>query len=54
MRAEALAPQRVHADVFTREAVADHLRAARRDAGGRNLRGLAWRLGIAPEAAPRP
>jgi hypothetical protein len=35
-----------------REAVADHLRAARRDAGGRNLRGLAWRLGIAPELAP--
>ncbi|MEV4127492.1 helix-turn-helix transcriptional regulator [Nocardia sp. NPDC049707] len=48
MHAETLAPQRVHADVFTREAVADHLRTARRDAGGRNLRGLAWRLGIAP------
>jgi transcriptional regulator with XRE-family HTH domain len=52
LRAEDLAPQRVHADVFVREAVADHLRAARRDAGGRNLRGLAWRLGIAPELAP--
>ncbi|WP_280264644.1 helix-turn-helix domain-containing protein [Nocardia wallacei] len=52
LRAEQLAPQRVHADVFVREAVADHLRAARRDAGGRNLRGLAWRLGIAPELAP--
>ncbi|WP_040694372.1 helix-turn-helix domain-containing protein [Nocardia vinacea] len=52
LRAEELAPQRVHADVFVREAVADHLRAARRDAGGRNLRGLAWRLGIAPELAP--
>ncbi|MFE3229831.1 helix-turn-helix domain-containing protein [Nocardia sp. NPDC059228] len=54
MRAESLAPQRVHADVFTREAVADVLRAARRDAGGRNLRGLAWRLGIAPDLTPRP
>jgi transcriptional regulator with XRE-family HTH domain len=51
LRAEQLAPQRVHADVFVREAVADHLRAARRDAGGRNLRGLAWRLGIAPDLA---
>ncbi|MQY20652.1 hypothetical protein NRB20_37600 [Nocardia sp. RB20] len=53
LHAESLAPQRVHADVFTREAVADHLRAARRDAGGRDLRGLAWRLGIAPESGPR-
>ncbi len=51
LRAEELAPQRVRADVFVREAVADHLRTARRDAGGRNLRGLAWRLGIAPEVA---
>lgn len=51
MRAEALAPQRFHADVFVREVVADHLRAARRDAGGRELRGLAWRLGIAPDPA---
>ncbi|MGV9611354.1 helix-turn-helix domain-containing protein [Nocardia xishanensis] len=52
LRAEHLAPQRVHADVFAREAVADVLRASRRDAGGRELRGLAWRLGIAPELAP--
>jgi transcriptional regulator with XRE-family HTH domain len=51
LRAETLAPQRVHADVFVREAVADQLRIARRDAGGRELRGLAWRLGIAPEFA---
>lgn len=50
LRAEHLAPQRVHADVFAREAVADVLRASRRDAGGRELRGLAWRLGIGPEA----
>ncbi len=48
LRAEALAPQRVRNDVFVREAVADSLRRARRDAGGRELRGLAWRMGIAP------
>ncbi|WP_249644059.1 helix-turn-helix domain-containing protein [Nocardia sputi] len=53
LRAEHLAPQRVHADVLAREAVADVLRAARRDVGGRELRGLAWRLGIGPEAAPK-
>ncbi|MGH9058507.1 MAG: hypothetical protein ACRDZY_03175 [Acidimicrobiales bacterium] len=52
LKAEHLAPQRVRADVFVREAVADQLRAARRDAGGRELRGLAWRLGIAPESTP--
>lgn len=53
LRAEDLAPQRIRADIFAREAVADQLRAARRDAGGRDLRGLAWRMGIAPDAAPR-
>ncbi|MBF6174180.1 hypothetical protein IU476_22180 [Nocardia blacklockiae] len=53
LRAEELAPQRVRSDFFVREAVADQLRTARRDAGGRNLRGLAWRLGLAPEIAPR-
>ncbi|WP_280428670.1 helix-turn-helix domain-containing protein [Nocardia brasiliensis] len=53
LRAEDLAPQRIRADIFVREAVADQLRAARRDAGGRDLRGLAWRIGIAPGAAPR-
>lgn len=46
LRAERLAPQRVRADVFTREVVADQLRRARRDAGGRELRGLAYRMGI--------
>ncbi|MGI5222532.1 helix-turn-helix domain-containing protein [Nocardia sp. CA-290969] len=49
LRAEQLAPQRVHTDMLAREAVADHLRAARRDAAGRELRGLAWRLGVGPE-----
>ena len=46
LHAERLAPQRVRNDVFVREAVADRLRAARRDAGGRELRGLAYRLGM--------
>jgi len=48
LRAEQLAPQHIRGDVFLREAVADLLRQARRDAGGRDLRGLAWRMGIAP------
>lgn len=52
LRAEHLAPQRVHNDILAREAVADALRAARRDAGGRELRGLAWRIGIAPDTSP--
>jgi len=43
-----LAPQRIHNDVFVREAVVGLLRQARRDAGGRELRGLAWRMGVAP------
>ena len=47
-QAERLAPQRIRHDVFVREAVAGLLRTARRDAGGRELRGLAWRLGVAP------
>ncbi len=51
LKAEKLAPQRIRSDIFVREAVADQLRAARRDAGGRELRGLAWRIGIAPEGA---
>jgi hypothetical protein len=48
VHAEQLAPQRIRHDVFVREAVTGLLRKARRDAGGRELRGLAWRLGIAP------
>ncbi|MGW0058095.1 helix-turn-helix domain-containing protein [Nocardia nova] len=52
-RAESLAPQRFRADLLVREAVADQLRAARRAAGGSELRGLAYRLGIGPELAPR-
>ncbi|MGH4011061.1 MAG: helix-turn-helix domain-containing protein [Pseudonocardiaceae bacterium] len=48
LHAEHLAPQRIHTDVIVRETVAGLLRQARRDAGGRELRGLAWRMGIAP------
>ncbi len=48
LHAEQLAPQRIRRDLLVREAVADLLRQARRDAGGRELRGLAWRMGVAP------
>lgn len=46
LRAEQLAPQRIRNDVFVRETVVDHLMRARRDAGGRELRGLAHRIGL--------
>src|SRR5262249_17496348 len=45
--AEDLAPQRVRSNPWVRESVTVLLGHARRDAGGRELRGLAWRLGIA-------
>jgi transcriptional regulator with XRE-family HTH domain len=48
LHAEQLAPQLFYHDVFLREAIADLLRQARREAGGRELRGLAWRLGVTP------
>jgi transcriptional regulator with XRE-family HTH domain len=48
LHAEQLAPQRIRHDVFVREAIADLLRQARRAAGGPELRGLAWRLGVNP------
>ena len=48
LHAEHLAPQRIHTDLLVRETVAGLLRLARRDAGGRELRGLAWRMGLAP------
>jgi transcriptional regulator with XRE-family HTH domain len=47
-RAERLSPQRIRHDLFVREAVADLLRQAQREAGGRELRGLAWRMGATP------
>jgi transcriptional regulator with XRE-family HTH domain len=49
LRAETLAPQQVRSNLFVREAVAGLLGTARRDAGGRELRGLAYRLGVAPK-----
>jgi hypothetical protein len=48
VHAEQLAPQRIRSDVFVREVVADLLRQTLRDASGRELRRLAWRMGIAP------
>lgn len=48
LHADQLAPQLIYHDVFVRETVADLLRQARREAGGRKLRGLAWRMGVTP------
>lgn len=48
LKAEKLAPEQVHRNVFVREVVSGALATARRDAGGRELRGLAWRMGVAP------
>ncbi|WP_083753084.1 helix-turn-helix domain-containing protein [Actinosynnema sp. ALI-1.44] len=48
LKAEKLAPQHIRGDVFVREAVSGELLRARRDAGGRELRGLAHRMGISP------
>lgn len=44
--AEQLAPQRVRANPYVRETVTDLLRQARRDSEGRELRGLAYRMGV--------
>ncbi len=46
-RAEELAPVRIRAQPLVRETVVDLLRQARRDAGGRELRGMAYRMGLA-------
>lgn len=48
LKAEKLAPQRFRSDKFAKEIIGDQLRRARRNAGGRELRGLAYRMGIAP------
>jgi transcriptional regulator with XRE-family HTH domain len=48
VKAESIAPQRVRHNVFVRETVANLLTTARTDATGRELRGLAWRMGVAP------
>jgi transcriptional regulator with XRE-family HTH domain len=47
LTAEQLAPQRFRANTFAREMVTDLLVRARRDAGGRELRGIAHRMGLA-------
>ena len=46
-KAEDLAPQITRANPWVREAVTGLLSRAQRDAGGRELRGLAYRIGIA-------
>ncbi|MPZ66730.1 MAG: helix-turn-helix domain-containing protein [Pseudonocardiaceae bacterium] len=46
-RAEVLAPERTRHSPYVRETVTDLLRRARRDAGGRELRGMAYRIGLA-------
>jgi transcriptional regulator with XRE-family HTH domain len=48
LQAERIAPQKTRNNVFVRQAVAGLLGSARGDAAGRELRGLAWRLGVAP------
>lgn len=45
--AERLFPTRVYRDPFARDTVTDLLGHARRDAGGRELRALAYRMGVA-------
>jgi TPR repeat protein len=47
LAAEGLAPQLTRSNPWVRETVTSLLGRARRDAGGRDLRGLAYRIGIA-------
>ncbi|MBV9139307.1 MAG: helix-turn-helix transcriptional regulator [Pseudonocardiales bacterium] len=47
-RAERLAPQMVRHSAVVRDTVTNLLRQSPRDASGRELRGLAWRMGLAP------
>ncbi len=46
-KAEDIAPQQIRANLYVRETVTDLLRAARKDAGERELRGMAYRMGLA-------
>ncbi|WP_236788130.1 helix-turn-helix domain-containing protein [Amycolatopsis sp. GM8] len=48
LQAEELTPQQVRNNQFVRDAVTSMMTVARRDAGGPDLRGLAWRIGVAP------
>lgn len=45
-QAERISPARVHSNALVRELVTDLLNSAQRNAGGRDLRGLAWRMGV--------
>jgi transcriptional regulator with XRE-family HTH domain len=47
LAAEEAAPQRIRTNPYMRETVSDLLRRLRRDSVGRELRGLAWRMGLA-------
>jgi transcriptional regulator with XRE-family HTH domain len=47
-RAEKLSPMQVRNHPMIREQVGMMLRKAQREAGGRELRGLAWRMGVRP------
>lgn len=48
LQAEELTPQQVRNNQFVRDAVTSMMTVARKEAGGRDLRGLAWRMGVAP------
>lgn len=45
-QAERLSPAQTHNNPFIRDLVLDMLSRARREAGGRDLRGLAWRMNL--------
>src|SRR6266566_263399 len=45
-QAERLSPAQIHHHPLIRELVSDMLARARREAGGRDLRGLAWRMNL--------
>ncbi len=54
VHAEQMAPQRIHHDLLVREVVADLLRQALSEVGRRELRALAWRMGLVPIRGTRP
>ncbi|MGH3693458.1 MAG: helix-turn-helix domain-containing protein [Pseudonocardiaceae bacterium] len=54
VHAEQLAPQRIHLSLLVREVVSGLLRQALSEAGRRELRNLAWRMGLAPARGARP
>ncbi|MGH3822102.1 MAG: helix-turn-helix domain-containing protein [Pseudonocardiaceae bacterium] len=54
VHAEQMAPQRIHNNLLVREVVADLLRQALSQAGRRELRALAWRMGLTPIRGTRP